>query len=242
MECLDGNPLELVCQAGGQAQVEPADRVWVGRSHLSERTGTQHELKTIAALPHLWLKPPPADGRAQLVGDRTSRVDRGHGDLGPGAATHVNGRLPGAEHLNKELAQALIWATGPPASVGGWMGFKDEWGTAGTIAVLGPLSDETGVDELRHVLANGVVVEPNGGGELRDPDRAAGINDEPEDLVAGRVTERLGLLLEWCGHASVETLGVECPGAGGVCPGAPAGETSLTQGREKTTRQVPSLG
>ncbi len=58
------------------------------------------------------------------------------------------------------------------------------------------LDDEPRIDQLGEVLANGVVVEPEMGGELCDVDRTVRVCKVAEDAVPGGVTESLRLLLE----------------------------------------------
>jgi hypothetical protein len=214
MERFNGHPFELVCQACGESEVESTDRVGVGRGHLGKRTGTEDELEAIATLPHPRLEAPATDRLAELVGDRTSRPTSRYRDAGSCPTTDVLRTRTGTEHLDEKLAQAFIGAARPPPPIGGRVGLEHERRATGPIGVMCALDDEASGDELGNMLPHGVMVESKSGSKFGDTDRTAGLDDETEDLVPGRVTEGLGLLLE----------------------------RHLVHGREKITLQVSSLG
>src|SRR5690606_22997988 len=113
-----------------------------------------------------------------------------------GEPADLLGVAAGADDLEEEAAQPLVGPAGVPATGGRRVDLVDEAGPASAGGAGPGLDDEPGGDELGHVLADGVVVEPDVLVDLGDADGPARVRDEPEDGVARRVAERTGLFLE----------------------------------------------
>jgi len=100
------------------------------------------------------------------------------------------------QHFTQEQAETLVRTRGTPAAIGGRVNAVVESWSAASGARRLFLAHEIGVDQLRKVLADRVVIEAEVLREFGNIDRRARAGDIAKDRVTSGVAERACLFLQ----------------------------------------------
>ncbi len=114
----------------------------------------------------------------------------------PGATTNVDWRIAGTNDLRQQQRQPLIRAGDPPPALSRRVHRVDEPRSSASDPRRRALRYKVRFDELREMLTDRIVMQPEMLGQFRHVDGSAGTSHVAEQLVAGRVTERPGLCLQ----------------------------------------------
>ena len=113
-------------------------------------------------------------------------------------APYLHRRVSGSDDLSKQQTETFVWSRDAPPAIRGGMDAVVEPRPAGTATGRKFLGQEFGVDQLREVLSDRIVIEAEVLRELGDVNGCARIGHVAEDPVAGRIPERSCLFLECC--------------------------------------------
>jgi hypothetical protein len=111
-------------------------------------------------------------------------------------APNVDGRVSGSDHLAQQQAETFVRSGDAPTAVRSGVDAVVEPRPTATTARREILRDEFGFDQLRQMLADGVVIEAEVFRELGNIDWRARVGDVTKDSMARRVAERSCLFLK----------------------------------------------
>lgn len=180
----------------GKAEMNRAHRVRIGERCRRERASPKHYLDAITGRANNGIKP-FAIHRIDDERDWICIAARsGTPPTMCGATPDLLGRISGSEHLAEKQAQALVRAGDTPAALRrGVQAIVEPPASApGTRRVV--LGHEVSVHELREVLSDRVVIQPEMLSELGNVDGPARVGHVSEDCVASGVAECFRLLLQ----------------------------------------------
>ena len=113
-----------------------------------------------------------------------------------GATADLDGGVTGPDDLGQPEREAFVGPGHTPTALRSWIEHVDQPRSATPRARRLLLDDQSGVHELGEMLTDGVVVESEVLGHLRNIHRPVGVGDVAEHAVARRVPQGSGLLLQ----------------------------------------------
>jgi len=179
-------PIRVLDQSLSDAEVQLAHRVGIGQRRTRERTGTQDDLHFTLRL---------VDGRIEPMAGHLIHQQVDPQDLAlvaqplttTGPSPHLHRRVPGTDHLRQPQRETLVGARdSPPALRARVQLVNQSRSTAPTDRSLG-LHDELRGDQLRQMLADRIVVQPEVLCQLSDIHRPCCVRKDTEDLVTRRI-------------------------------------------------------
>ena len=180
----------------GEAEMNRAHRVGIGHRCRRERASPEHYLDAITASANDGIK----TFAIHRIDDRRDWIciaaRSGKPPTVCGTTPDLLGRISGSEHLAEKHAQTLVRTGDTPAALRSGVRAIVEPRAAAPRAWRVLLGHEIGVHELREVLSDRVVIEPEMLSELGNVDGPARVGHVSEDSVTSGVAECLRLLLQ----------------------------------------------